>query len=347
MALPTYFGSGTFTTGLASISPPFPANTLADDIALLVCESENEVIALFSPGVGFVEVTNSPQSAGTAATNPANRIAIFWKRLVGGDTAPTIVDSGNHNTGQIHVFRGVKTTGDPWNITSGGNDGGANDTSGVIPGATTTVADCLVVLVCGSSFNGTSGAEFSGWTNADLANILERTDNTHTVGLGGGHGMATGEKATSGAYGNTTVTLANTSFKGAMSVALEGAAAATPEIATRQRQAEIRRSISRPRDTSPTNLILTLLAEEAPFVPTHSEIPDRRLPMNHTWQDVSLTNTLLAAIDDPFVPQDLGMPIRRQSRLPFDTQQNVVSTTRFIDETQWAGPCSGGRAGGM
>lgn len=226
MALPTYFGSGAFTVGAAAITPPFPVDTLENDIALLVCESENEAISL-SAAQGFVEVTNSPQFAGTAATNPANRIAVFWKRLAGGDTAPTMADSGNHNTAQIHVFRGVKTAGDPWNITAGGNDGGVNDTSGAVPGATTTVADCLVVLISGSSFNGTSTAQFSGWTNADLANILERTDNTNTSGLGGGHGMATGEKAAAGAYGDTTVTLANTSFKGAMSIALEGAGAVT------------------------------------------------------------------------------------------------------------------------
>lgn len=233
MPLPTYVASGTFTAAAGAIIPPFPAETQADDIALLVCESENEAISLSVPE-GFVEVTNSPQFAGTAATNPANRIAVFWKRLVGGDMAPTMADSGNHNTAQIHVFRGVKTSGNPWNITAGGNDGGVNDTSGVIPGATTTVADCLIVLVCGSSFNGTSTAQFSAYTNADLANILERTDNTNTAGLGGGHGMATGEKAAAGTYGNTTVTLANTSFKGALSIALEppGAANYTDQPAT-------------------------------------------------------------------------------------------------------------------
>jgi hypothetical protein len=77
------------------------------------------------------------------------------------------------------------------------------------------------VLINTSSFNGNSTAAFSAWTNADLGSITERTDNTNTAGLGGGHGLATGTRVTAGAYGNTTVTLANTSFKGAMSIALE------------------------------------------------------------------------------------------------------------------------------
>jgi len=222
--MPFYVGSGTFTTSLTTCQAPFNVPTQVNDIALLVAESENETISL-SSAQGFVQVTNSPQGAGTAATNPANAIAVYWKRidLVGGGTAPTVGDSGNHTTCQIHIFRGVKLTGDPWNITAGGNDGGSNDTTAVIPGATTTASNCLVAIIEGTSFNGTSTEQCGAATNADLANITERSDNTHTVGLGGGHCLITGEKASAGAYTDTTLTLANTSFKGAMSIALEGA----------------------------------------------------------------------------------------------------------------------------
>lgn len=222
--MPTYGASGTFTAATATCTPAMPAGIVADDILLAVGESENQAISLSTPN-GFVEVTSSPQSAGTAAVNPANRIAVFWKRAVGGDAAPVFADSGDHTTCQVHRFGGVKTAGDPWNITSGGNDGAANDTSAVIPGATTTAADVLVVLVQGTSFNGNSTAQCGAATNADLATITERTDNTNTAGLGGGHCLIHGEKAASGAYGSTTLTLANTSFKGAMSIGLEGAAA--------------------------------------------------------------------------------------------------------------------------
>jgi hypothetical protein len=230
----TYVGSGTFTAGTAAITPPFPAGIAANDIALLVCESENQAISLSTPN-GFVELGDQAnKAAGTAATNPASRLAVFWKRLTGADAAPTVADSGDHTTGQIHVFRGVRTTGNPWDVFAEGNDGGVNDTSGSIPGATTTVPNCLIVLLCSTSFNGTSTAQFSGWTNADLANLTERTDNSNTAGLGGGHGMATGEQAAAGAYGATTVTLANTSFKGTMSIALapEPVSTLTPSVVT-------------------------------------------------------------------------------------------------------------------
>lgn len=45
--------------------------------------------------------------------------------------------------------------------------------------------------------------------------------------MGGGFGLATGIKPPSGAIGDTTVTLANTSYKGAMSIALVGISLAT------------------------------------------------------------------------------------------------------------------------
>jgi hypothetical protein len=225
VALPAYKGSGTFTSGTGTIVPPMPtagAAPAANDILLLVCESENQAITL-SSAQGFVEVTNSPQGTGTAGTAGSTRLSVFWKRAVGSDVAPTVADSGDHTTGQIHCFSGVKTSGNPWNITAGGVDT-TSDTSGSIPGATTTVNDCLVVLLCSSSADTLSTAQFGSWANADLGTVTERTDNTvAAAGLGGGHGMATGTLAVAGAYTSSSVTLATASLKGMMSVALESA----------------------------------------------------------------------------------------------------------------------------
>jgi len=226
-ALPTFKAAGVFTQGNSTITPPYPVAPnapVANDIAILVCESENEPISL-TTAQGFVELgAQANKAAGTAVIDPASRLAVYWKRCVGGDTAPVVADSGNHTTGRIYLFSGVKTSGNPWNVYAEGNDGGANDLSGVIPGATTTVADCLIFIICTSSYNATSTTEFAGWANTDLANILERGNNVNSQGLGGGHGSATGEKANAGAYGATTVTLAHTSYKGAMSIALEAVA---------------------------------------------------------------------------------------------------------------------------
>jgi hypothetical protein len=220
-ALPLYRASGTFTSGTGAITPPYPASMQSNDVCLLVVSSENQAITLTTAN-GFAELTSwSPQSAGTAATDPASRLAVYWKRTVGGDSAPVVADSGNNTEGVIHCFSGVTTSGNPWDTGAGGNDSAANDTTGNIPGSTTSMNNDLVVLIESSSFNGTSAAQCSGWANVNLANITERQDNTNTAGLGGGSCMATGELATAGPYTTTTVTLANTTFKGAMSVALK------------------------------------------------------------------------------------------------------------------------------
>jgi hypothetical protein len=234
MPIPTYFGAGAISASATAITPAFPASTLADDIALLVLETENQAISLATAN-GFAELgVQANKAAGTAATDPANLIAVYWKRLVGGDASPITTDAGNHQTGVIHVFRGVRTSGNPWEVFAEDNDGAANDTTGAIPGAVTTLADCLIVLICGTSYNvvGGSTTEFSGWTNANLVNLTERIDFSNTVNLGGGHGLATGELATPGNYGNTTVDLAHTSYKGQMSIALVGAAAAAAVMPT-------------------------------------------------------------------------------------------------------------------
>jgi len=222
-AAATFKAAGTFTTGSSAITPPYPGapnDPVANDIAILVVESENQAISLTTAN-GFVELgAQANKAAGTAAVNPASRLAVYWKRCAGGDTAPVVAAPGNHATARIYLFSGCITSGDPWNVYAEGNDGAADDLTGVIPGATTTVADCLVFVISTSSYNATSTAQFASWTNGDLGSLTERGDNTHTIGLGGGHGSATGTKASAGAYGNTTVTLAQTSYKGAMSIAL-------------------------------------------------------------------------------------------------------------------------------
>jgi hypothetical protein len=227
---PTFKAAGTFTAGSGAITPPYPTGggaPVANDIAILVVESENQAISLTTPN-GFEEMgAQANKAAGTAAVDPASRLAVYWKRCAGSDAAPVVAAPGNHATARIYLFSGCKISGNPWNVYAEGNDGGANDLTGVIPGATTTVASCLVFLICTSSYNSTQTTEFGTtafWANANLANIVERGDNTNTIGLGGGHGSATGEKATAGAYVDTTVSLAHTSYKGAMSIALEPAA---------------------------------------------------------------------------------------------------------------------------
>lgn len=210
MALPTFQAAGTFTAGTGDLTPAWPTHQ-ADDIGFLVCETGAEAVA--AP-TGWTEVTNSPQAAA------ATRCTVFWKRATSSsETNPTITDPGDHVIAGIVTVRGARALGTPINITSGGTEG--SDDSYVIPGATTTVADCLVLIFATHDFDIDSTAGWSGWANSSLANLTERVDWSESDGNGGGIAVVSGEKATAGAYGNTTSTLGVASTKGYITVAVE------------------------------------------------------------------------------------------------------------------------------
>ena len=96
------------------------------------------------------------------------------------------------------------------------------DTSGSIAGTTTTVDKTFVVTAIATSHPDSSGtSNFSSWTNANLSSLTERTDDTTNKGNGGGIGIATGEKASSGDYGSTSVTCGSNTYKGMMSIAIK------------------------------------------------------------------------------------------------------------------------------
>lgn len=211
MTLPTFVAAGTEAVGTTAVTPGLPAGFAADDIHLLVCETlSGETVTV----ANYTAVADSPQSLGGVT-----RLSVFWRRAVGGDTDPTTAGSSNHIAAQIYGFRGCIASGDPWDVTSGGTDAVA-DTALVVPGDTTTVADCLVVI-CASLGRDSNVDQFSNWANADLANVAERGDVFTNTGGGGGFGVATGEKAVAGAYGNTTATLAASDAKAFMTIALK------------------------------------------------------------------------------------------------------------------------------
>ena len=221
-SVPTFVASGAVAYGTGTITPALPSGIQSNDILLLFLETANQVISISNQNGGtWTAVTNSPQGTGTEAAADATRLTAFWSRYNGSQGAPTVSDSGNHQIGRIIAVRGAETSGNPWDVTAGGVEATA-DTSGSIPGATTTVANTLVVAAIATALPDANGtANFSAWANGNLANVTEQTDNTRGAGNGGGLAIATGEKATAGAYGNTTVTCATAAKKGMMSIALK------------------------------------------------------------------------------------------------------------------------------
>ena len=203
-----------------------PSGVLTNDILLLILKTHGgEAITVSGGTETWAEVADSPQNIASQV-----RLTVFWARASqDAPTSPTTSDSGNHQLGRIIAISGVRTSGNPWDVTSGGVNT-TSDTSGVITGDTTTLADCLIVAIMATNQPDSTGtANFSSWANADLASPTERVDNTSSVstgvGTGAGIGAATGGKATAGAYGDTTVTLGANAQKAFITVALTATAA--------------------------------------------------------------------------------------------------------------------------
>jgi glycoprotein endo-alpha-1,2-mannosidase len=219
---PTFVAAGSVKNGTGSVNTSLPSGIQTGDILLLFVETANQTSSISNQNGGtWTQITNSPQGTGTAGSTSATRLTAFWSRYNGSQGAPTVADSGNHQLTRIIAIRGAAVSGNPWDVTAGGVES-TSDTSGSIPGATTTVGNCLVVTAIATSVPDASGtSNFSSWANSNLASLTERTDNTVNSGNGGGLAIATGVKAAAGAYGNTTVTCGSSATKGMMSIAVK------------------------------------------------------------------------------------------------------------------------------
>lgn len=228
MPMPTFVAAGAATRGTGTITPTLPAGIVTNDILFLFIETGGGTAGANpsitnSNGGTWTQVTNSPQSIGTTPdTDPYAKLAVFWSRYNGTQGAPTVSDSGNHQTARILGFNGALLSGTPYDITVGSTEA-TSDTSGSITGGTTTVDNCLIIAaIAGSGDPGANGTtSHSSWANADLANVTELSDMGSTTGNGSTLGIASGEKATAGAFGATTVTLGTAGYKAMLVIALK------------------------------------------------------------------------------------------------------------------------------
>jgi hypothetical protein len=226
MAMPFVYAVGTAASGTGAITPGVPAGTTAEDCTFLFVETENQAVPAV---VGYAEVLNSPVSV---STGTVTRLTIRWHRAVGNESGTVSVgDAGDHQIARIVGVRGCIATADPWNTTAAATEL-VSDTSASCPTITTTVPNCLVLATVATGTDVASTAHITSWTNTNLANITERCDDWTTSGLGGGFGVASGEKATAGLVGATTATLVTANFKALFQIALKEKLPATDPTET-------------------------------------------------------------------------------------------------------------------
>lgn len=218
-AAPTFQAAGAAVTGTGAVSPAWPAHQV-NDIALLFVESTGGEAATLSTPASFVAVTNSPQFTGTGTNG--TRLTVFWARATTTTMpSPTVADPGDHVYARILTYRGVVTTGNPWDVTGGGVVATAS-TVLAVTSITTTVADTLIVQAV-ARHRDRADAEFSAQTNVNLTGIAERADGGTTSGNGGGLAVWDGVKSLAGATGTTTATVSRTNIMAFLSIALKPA----------------------------------------------------------------------------------------------------------------------------
>ena len=221
-AAPLFQAAGTAVSGAGAVTVAWPAHAIGD-VALLFVESTGGQPVTLSTPSGFVAVANSPQATGT--TTNGTQITVFWARATSTTMASAVVaDPGDHVYARIITYRGVETTGNPWDVTGGGVKAAAS-TSVTVTGVTTTVADTLIVQAVARD-NDSAAAAFSAETNANLAGIAERSDAGTTSGNGGGIAVWDGTFAAAGATGNTTATVTS-SINAFLTIALKSPAGTT------------------------------------------------------------------------------------------------------------------------
>jgi hypothetical protein len=204
-AAPVFQAAGAAVSGTGGVAPAWPAHAV-NDVGLLFCESTGGQAVTLTAANGFAAVAGSPQAtgAGTAGT----RLTVFWARATSaGMAAPVVADPGNHVYCRILTYRGVTTTGNPWDVTGGGVKAAASTTV-TLTGVTTTIANALIVQAV-SRDTDSSAAAFSAQANANLTGIAERSDGGTTAGNGGGIGIWDGVMVLAGATGSTTATVAS------------------------------------------------------------------------------------------------------------------------------------------
>lgn len=200
-AIPTFVSASTFGTNTANVGVniPNPAGMQEGDLMIACVFTIDSV----------VNMTNNQGHAwrliGSIDVGTSIYATIFVRRYngVGADATSFTFFANTFSSSvriwaQIIAIRGAHGIRDLL-ATSSGTAVGAGQTLTLQGGATGADNELILGFLVTSV---ASGATFSGWADANLANVTERQDASNT---GYGMGVVTGELATAGASGNITV----------------------------------------------------------------------------------------------------------------------------------------------
>lgn len=173
-------------------TPSVPSSIFTNDILVLVIHSRDNVAC---------SVSNNYTSKVVGNGNSTNRLEIWWKRMTGNETAPTITHTaGDSLIAQIFAYRGCIASGDPFDVvgTVASNAGSPISTAAI----TTTVNDCIILHAFGSQDDNTWGT-FTG------ATTTSRGVTSNSLGTDNSMGVIEGSLSKYGSTGTAAATQAS------------------------------------------------------------------------------------------------------------------------------------------
>lgn len=203
---PEFISTGAFTFSINAITVAAPEAYIDGDLIILVLSSANQTISAPTTGGTWTQVANSPQGTGTAAASGSTLCQVYYKIASGTQATASVADSGSITMGQMFAFRKVDGT-TPINVTAGSVLATAGTTH-TLPSITTTSNNVMVAHCTGIGRDAIATSNYSSPTNTNLTGLDVKVSRTIADGAGGGIGLVTGVKATSGSTGTTSVTVA-------------------------------------------------------------------------------------------------------------------------------------------
>src|SRR3990167_4453338 len=202
-----------------SVTPDLPAGMVANDIVILVAATESTGTATLSAAgsvTTWTAITGSP-----VAVTGGKKLYVWWGRWASGTTGPTITATTNMIIAATAAWSGCDTTSSVINNQANGNEDTADTSLSFVTGISTTVANCMVLLISTDDTDSNT-AQHSSQANSNLGSIAERVDvNTNAGTPGGGFQITEGTLTVAGAIGTWTTTLAANSAKAYLTLALQ------------------------------------------------------------------------------------------------------------------------------
>jgi hypothetical protein len=159
-------------------------------------------------------------------------LTVFYRWVTGTEAAPGVGDSGDHQIARIVAYSGVDLT-TPFDAQAGSVKTTASTTA-TFPNVTTTVNDCMVLMMEAHALPDSTSTAIAGTrAGSNLTGVTERMDNNTNAGNGGGFSLAEGLKAAAGSVTGGTVTLTTSTIGAHITLALRPAplAARTGDLA--------------------------------------------------------------------------------------------------------------------